>query len=116
MKNIIFSAVVIAFVLVSCNQKAKETTNDQTHNMNNGSRMMDNDSTMMYNNSHYMNNGSMMMDNDTTMMRDKSNTMNNHEKMYACPMHPEIIGKKNEKCSICGMELTQPVFDEKGGK
>jgi hypothetical protein len=24
-------------------------------------------------------------------------------------MHPEITGKKGEECSICGMELTEPV-------
>ena len=29
--------------------------------------------------------------------------------LYACPMHPEVTGKKGEKCSKCGMELTEPV-------
>ncbi len=29
------------------------------------------------------------------------------ETMYACPMHPEITGKKGDKCSKCGMELTE---------
>lgn len=29
--------------------------------------------------------------------------------LYACPMHPEIQGKKGEKCSKCGMALTEPV-------
>lgn len=29
--------------------------------------------------------------------------------LYACPMHPEIKGKKGEDCSKCGMELTEPV-------
>lgn len=28
---------------------------------------------------------------------------------YACSMHPEVTGKKGEKCSKCGMELTEPV-------
>ena len=28
---------------------------------------------------------------------------------YSCPMHPEIIGKEGEKCSDCGMDLTDPV-------
>jgi hypothetical protein len=27
---------------------------------------------------------------------------------YACPMHPEITGKKGDKCTICGMAL-EPV-------
>jgi rRNA maturation protein Nop10 len=35
--------------------------------------------------------------------------MENHEKMYACPMHPEVQGKLNDKCSKCGMDLTEPV-------
>jgi ABC-type enterochelin transport system substrate-binding protein len=29
--------------------------------------------------------------------------------LYACSMHNEVIGKKGEKCSKCGMELTEPV-------
>ena len=28
-------------------------------------------------------------------------------KTHACPMHPEITGKKGDKCSECGMELTE---------
>ena len=31
--------------------------------------------------------------------------MSNHETVYACPMHPEITGKKGDKCSKCGMDL-----------
>ena len=27
--------------------------------------------------------------------------------VYACSMHPEITGKKGDKCSKCGMELTE---------
>jgi len=30
-------------------------------------------------------------------------------KLYACPMHPEVTGKKGEKCTKCGMELTKEV-------
>ncbi len=29
--------------------------------------------------------------------------------LYACSMDPEITGKKGEKCSKCGMDLTEPV-------
>jgi hypothetical protein len=29
--------------------------------------------------------------------------------LYACPMHPEVTGKKGDACSKCGMELTEPV-------
>ena len=25
--------------------------------------------------------------------------------LYACPMHPEVTGKKGDKCSKCGMAL-----------
>ena len=28
---------------------------------------------------------------------------------FSCSMHPEIIGNKGDKCSKCGMELTEPV-------
>ena len=29
--------------------------------------------------------------------------------LYACSMHPEVTGKKGEKCSKCSMDLTEPV-------
>ena len=32
------------------------------------------------------------------------------DQLYACPMHPEIKGKKDDNCSKCGMELTEPVI------
>ncbi|WP_309613542.1 heavy metal-binding domain-containing protein [Flavobacterium sp.] len=88
MKKLFISAMVLAFTLVSCNQKSKETTTDNSH-------MMGNDSTMM--------------DNDSTMMNDKTKMMDEKTKMYACPMHPEVQGKMNDKCSKCGMKLTEPV-------
>jgi hypothetical protein len=31
------------------------------------------------------------------------------EQLYACSMHPEVTGKKDDKCSKCGMELSVPV-------
>lgn len=65
MKNIILSVLTLASVLISCNQKTKETNNPvKTEN--------------------------------TT-------------EVYACPMHPEVTGKKGETCPKCGMELTDPV-------
>ena len=30
------------------------------------------------------------------------------EQLYACSMHPEVTGKKDDKCSKCGMKLTEP--------
>ncbi|MCF6171333.1 MAG: hypothetical protein L3J31_00405 [Bacteroidales bacterium] len=41
-----------------------------------------------------------------------------HEKKqdaYACPMHPEITGKKGDKCSKCGMNLTAMAEGEHAG-
>jgi Heavy metal binding domain len=36
------------------------------------------------------------------------------ETIYACPMHPEIQGKLNDKCSECGILLTIPVGENAG--
>lgn len=47
MKNILFSAILMAFVLVSCNQKNKEVETTNTPMMENNSTMKMNDSTMM---------------------------------------------------------------------
>jgi hypothetical protein len=91
MKKFIYSALMLSVLLVSCNQKTKETT---TGNSN----MMENDSTMMKN--------------DSTMMKNKSEMMDNDKKMYSCPMHPEVQGKLNDKCSKCGMKLTEPVTEK----
>jgi uncharacterized lipoprotein NlpE involved in copper resistance len=93
MKKTIFSAMAMALVLVSCNQKAKETTPSDDH-------MMDNNEQMMNDNTH-------MMDTDSTMMNNNSKMMTEYK--YACPMHPEVQGKLNDRCSKCGMKLTEPV-------
>lgn len=85
----------MALVLVSCNKKNKETRTDNPH-------MMGNDSTMTVNDSTSMNN-------DSTILNDKTKMMNDQTKIYACPMHPEVQGKLNDKCSKCGMKLTVPV-------
>lgn len=61
------SAIAMAFILVSCNQKSKETETTGTEKTEANSQL------------------------------------------YACSMHPEVTGKKGEKCSKCGMELTVPV-------
>ena len=104
MKNLILSALLLALVTVSCNQKTKESTTDH-------SNMMSNDSTMMDKNDAMMNNNTTMMNNDTTMMNNKTKMMNNHTKIYACPMHPEVQGKLNVKCPECRMKLTEPVTE-----
>ncbi|PJJ07631.1 hypothetical protein CLU83_0819 [Flavobacterium sp. 1] len=99
MKKILFSALIMAFILASCNQKNKEATSDNPHMMDNDSTMMDNDGTIT--------------SNDSTVMNDKTKMMNNQAKMYACPMHPEVQGKLNDKCPKCGMKLTEPVPEKK---
>jgi uncharacterized protein YcfL len=47
MKNIILSALVMAFVMVSCNKKNKQTETTNTPMMENDTTMVMNDSTMM---------------------------------------------------------------------
>lgn len=44
----------------------------------------------------------------STVKTDSINTTaanNSQEHRYACPMHPEVIGKEGEKCPKCGMNL-----------
>ncbi len=38
-----------------------------------------------------------------------TNSTEQTNQKFACSMHPEVIGNKGEKCSKCGMELTEPV-------
>ncbi|WP_422358891.1 heavy metal-binding domain-containing protein [Reichenbachiella sp.] len=40
--------------------------------------------------------------NHENMMEESSES-----KIYACPMHPEIVGKQGDKCSKCGMALKE---------
>jgi hypothetical protein len=95
MKNIISTILILALITVSCNQKTKESTTDHSNMMSNDTTMMDKDGTRM--------------SSDATMMNDKTKMMNYQTKIYACPMHPEVQGKLNDKCSKCGMPLTDPV-------
>lgn len=48
--------------------------------------------------------------------KNKQDNSHNHtemtedsEKLYSCPMHPEVTGKKGDSCSKCGMDLTEEV-------
>lgn len=94
MKNIIFLALIVAFVLVSCNQKNKQVETVSTP-MENNSTMMKNDSTMT---------GS-----DSIVTGNHSKVMHENSKIYSCPMHPEVHGKLNDKCPKCGMKLNVEV-------
>ncbi|TRX42890.1 heavy metal-binding domain-containing protein [Flavobacterium restrictum] len=97
MKKIILSAVVTAFIMVSCNQKTKEVTTTNSEMMKNDSTMMTKEGTTI--------------ENDSTMMKDSSSKKMMAESRFACPMHPEVQGKLNDKCSKCGMKLTEPVAE-----
>ena len=99
MKYNILTVIMLTTLMVSCNQKNKETTITNQQKMDNDSTMMHNDSTMMDNDSTMMDNDSTMMDNDSKMMQTTATT-------YSCPMHPEEKGNLNDKCSKCGMKLT----------
>ena len=46
---------------------------------------------------------------NTKQTAETTTTTEQSDQLYACPMHPEIKGKKGDKCSKCGMELTEPV-------
>ena len=47
--------------------------------------------------------------NETAKETTTVETTQDTTQLYACPMHPEIKGKKGATCSECGMELTEPV-------
>lgn len=84
MKKIVLSTLAITFVLVSCNQKNKEATTQNSD----------------------------MMDTDTTMIAvdtSKTETQEAVSTLYACPMHPEEQGALDDECSKCGMKLSERV-------
>ena len=104
MKKIPFISLGLVFLmLVSC----KEQHNRENNHMMNDSIMMNDDSTMTHNNSRMMHTDSTGMHGDLQMM--------DAEKLYSCPMHPEVQGKKGAKCPKCGMalELTQTTPSKK---
>ncbi len=80
MKKLILSGIVIALVFIACNSTSeKEKETTPVKN-----------TTM-----------------DTTQKPADIKPV--AEQLYSCPMHPEVIGKKDEKCSKCGMKLSVPV-------
>ena len=88
MKKSIFLGLLMVFVLLSCTDKNKGKATDESRTMNDSS---------------------IVVDSDTTTMGKNSKMRNNAKKRYACPMHPEVQGTLNDKCSKCGMKLTEPV-------
>lgn len=63
-----------------------------------------------------MDDNSTMMHNDSTMMNDETKLMHENSKTYSCPMHPEVQGNLNDKCSKCGMKLTVHVAESSEDK
>lgn len=80
MKKTIFFVLIMASVLVSCNQKNSENTTNTIEKLENDS-IAATDSIKVYDNSQ----------------------------MLSCAMHPEVQGKLNDTCSKCGMKLTEPI-------
>ncbi|MBC7934236.1 MAG: hypothetical protein H7Y86_02590 [Rhizobacter sp.] len=80
MKKIILSAIVMAFVFTACNSNSDKAKEATPA-----------ETTTM----------------DTITKPEVMKPA--AEQLYSCSMHPEVIGKKDEKCSKCGMKLTEPV-------
>lgn len=104
MKKITFISLRLVFLMfVSC----KEQNSSENNHMMNDSIMMNDNSTTTHGNSR-------VLHTDSTATHDDLQIVDT-EKMYSCPMHPEVQGKKGAKCSECGMdlELTQTTPSEK---
>jgi glutamine amidotransferase PdxT len=105
MKNLILSAIMMAFIFTSCDsQTGKTETSTSEHD------------AVLQQNTHACS----MHPEITGVKGDKCSkcdmeltAMTHHDAnaghMYACSMHPEITGVKGDKCSKCGMELTEAV-------
>lgn len=44
---------------------------------------------------------------DKMEMMDKKKTTKADANVYSCPMHPEVLGAKGDKCPKCGMVLVK---------
>lgn len=87
MKKIVIAAVLIAFGMVSCKPNGHETTGTQEQQQESPKTQKD----------------------STTGLK-PAEAENKHEAEFACPMHPEVHGKKGDECPKCGMKLTEPVL------
>lgn len=79
MKNIYFLTLTNAIALTSCHQKGSQNPAD-----------------------------SQVKESDTTAQSSSTDPAN-ETALYACPMHPEVQGKKDSECPKCGMKLTVSV-------
>ena len=90
MKKIFLILVCSFLTLISCNQKTQ--IEDKTN-----SEIVETDSTNTAK--------------DGTNIQNEIPKKEVVEKLYSCSMHPEVKGKLNDKCSKCGMKLTEPVAE-----
>ncbi|WP_333876041.1 heavy metal-binding domain-containing protein [Flavobacterium sp.] len=88
MKNIFYIAAIAVLTLVSCKPK-----NDNAE----------------HHAGHEHHSDSIVISKDTTTVTESNAVNKDTITLYACPMHPEVQGKKRETCSKCSMELTEPV-------
>ena len=100
MKNIILSILVLS-VTISCNQKSNEMTTTETETLVSDTTIITKEPVMMENDTT-------MTQQDTVIVKKTTKKVVDAE-IYSCPMHPEVHGKLNSKCSKCGMPLTEPV-------
>lgn len=101
MKKLILAVLVFAVITVSCNQKSKETITSETPSSTA-------DTTVIVIKPAIKETDTTMMIKDTVVVEKEVKKVV-AEKIYSCPMHPEVQGKLNSKCSTCGMPLTVPV-------
>jgi hypothetical protein len=80
MKKVILSMMVIAVVVIACNSNGDKTKESTPTEA---------------------------ITADTITKKEKEKPI--AEQLYSCSMHPEVIGKKDDKCPKCGMKLTEPV-------
>ena len=86
MKILNFSLLLgLILIITSCKQQTSQDNSNTESHMMHDSTMMIHDSTMIQNSDKKM---------DTNIS-------------YSCPMHPEVIGSKGDKCPKCGMDLEQ---------
>ncbi|HEY0091675.1 MAG TPA: heavy metal-binding domain-containing protein [Flavobacterium sp.] len=84
MKNLIFSAILMAVVTVSCKNKEAETDAAGSSTA---------ETTM-----------------DTSAVETSAaGSSTGQSDLFACSMHPEATGKRGDKCPKCDMELTEHV-------
>lgn len=83
MKTIIFLSITI-FSMAACNSKSNTTENNS---------QIDSTTT----------------ETPAPVAIDTTKSEGSVPELYACPMHPEVQGKKGDECTKCGMALTESV-------